>query len=231
MGSLVAELGCGDSANAGNPPESEDTSLVRCLVRWKFGNVGRMTTAQTAFRTQQALNASIERFIKAVDNPWTHQVNHQQVEGYLRGLRAAAGQKKASKKFWHNTLNALKGFFAWTATADKTTIRPFTFENPAVTVRSCDARQVREEQNARPITTELERVQRIFSALFRWRGGAMVRSFSLACFAGFRPMEIQRMAGREAELINLKTRIITLPANISKTRHERHVMISDNPAA
>jgi hypothetical protein len=182
-------------------------------------------------RTQQALKASIERFIKAVDNPWTHEVTHLQVEGYLRGLRAADGKKKASKKFWNNTLNDLRGFFAWSATADKTTNRPFTFENPAATVRAYDARQVREEQNARPITTELERVQRIFSSLYRWRGGAMVRYFSLAYFAGIRPMEIQRMAGRETELINLKTRIITIPANISKTRHERHITISDNLAA
>lgn len=182
-------------------------------------------------RTQQALKASIERFIKAVDNPWTHEVTHQHVEGYLRGLRSGDGQKKASKKFWNNTLNDLKGFFAWSATADKTTNRPFTFENPAATVRAYDARQVREEQNARPITTELARVQRIFSALCRWRGGAMVRYFSLAYFAGIRPAEIQRMAGRETELINLKTRTITIPANISKTRHERHVTISDNLAA
>ena len=104
-----------------------------------------------------ALKASIERFIKATDDPWTHEVTRQQVEGYLRGLRSADGQKKASKKFWNNTLNELKGFFAWSATADKTTNRPFTFENPAATVRAYDARQVREEQNARPITTDLAR--------------------------------------------------------------------------
>ncbi len=182
-------------------------------------------------RTQKALKASIERFIKSVDDPLTHEVTHQQVEGYLRGLRSADGQKKASKKFWNNTLNDLKGFFAWSATPDKATNRPFTFENPAATVRSYDARQVREEQNARPITTDLERVQRLFSVLCRWRGGAMIRYFSLAYFAGIRPAEIQRLAGREAELINLKTRVITIPANISKTRHERHVTISDNLAA
>jgi hypothetical protein len=182
-------------------------------------------------RTHQALKASIERFIKAVDDPWTHEVTHQQVEGYLRGLRSADGQKKASKKFWNNTLNDLRGFFAWSATADKTTNRPFTFENPAAGVRAYDARQVREEQNARPITTDLERMQRIFSALYRWRGGAMIRYFALAYFAGIRPAEIRRFAGREAELINLKTRTITVPANVSKTRHERHVSISDNLAA
>ena len=182
-------------------------------------------------RTLQALKASIERFIRSVDDPWTHEVTHQQVEGYLRGLRSADGQRKASKKFWNNTLNDLKGFFAWSAIADKATNRPFTFENPAATVRAYDARQVREEQNARPITTDLATVQKMFSVLCRWRGGAMIRYFSFAYFAGIRPAEIQRLAGREAELINLKTRTITIPANISKTRHERHVMISDNLAA
>jgi hypothetical protein len=182
-------------------------------------------------RTVSALKASIKRFIDSTDNPWTHEVTHQQVEGYLRGLRSADGEKKASKKFWNNTLNELRGFFAWAATADKTSNRPFTFENPAATVRAYDARQVREEQNARPITTDLKTVPRIFSALCRWRGGAMVRYYALAYFAGIRPTEIRRMSGREAELINLKTRIITIPANISKTRHERHVTISDNLAA
>lgn len=182
-------------------------------------------------RTLQALNASIERFIKSADDPWTHEVTHQQVEGYLRGLRSADGEKKASKKFWNNTLNDLKGFFAWSATPDRTTNRPFTFENPAASVRAYDARQVREEQNARPATTDLETVLRMFSVLMRWRGGVMVRYYALAYFAGIRPAEIQRLNGRETELINFKTRTITIPANISKTRHERHIVISDNLAA
>ncbi len=182
-------------------------------------------------RTLQAIKASIKRFIDATDDPWTHEVTRQQVEGYLRGLRSADGQKKASKKFWNNTLNELRGFFGWCATADKTTNRPFTFENPAAMVRAYDARQVREQQNARPVTTDLEKLSRMFSALCRWRGGCMVRYYSLAYFAGIRPTEIQRMTGREAELINIKTRTITIPANISKTRHERQVKISDNLAS
>lgn len=58
----------------------------------------------------------------------------------------------------------------------------------------------------------------------------MVRYYALAYFAGIRPEEIQRMPGREKELINLKTRTITIPANISKTRQERQIVISDNLA-
>lgn len=59
----------------------------------------------------------------------------------------------------------------------------------------------------------------------------MVRYLSLAYFAGIRPAELQWLTGREDELINLKTRTITIPANISKTRHGRHVVISENLAA
>lgn len=182
-------------------------------------------------RTIKALKASVKRFIKTTDNPWTHEVTRQQVEGYLRGLRAADGMKKASKKFYNNTLNELRGFFAWCAMPDKATNRPFTFDNPAAEIRAYDARQVREEQNARPITTDLKALKRMLSALCRWRGGVLVRYYALAYFAGIRPAEIERMNGREAELINLKTGIITIPANISKTRHERHVTISENLAA
>jgi len=182
-------------------------------------------------RTYGALKASIERFAKATDDSWVHEITAQQVTGYLRGLRSTDGQKKCSKKFWNNTLNELRGFFSWCSTPDKASNRPFTFEDPAASVRAYDARQVREEQNARPITTDLETMPRMFSALMRWRGGAMVRYFSLAYFAGIRDGEIQRMAGREDELINLKTRTITIPANISKTRHERHIVISENLAA
>lgn len=182
-------------------------------------------------RTISALKASIERFIKATDNPWTHEVTRQEVESYLRGLRAADGVQKASKKFWNNTRNELGGFFAWCAEPDKSTNRPFTFENPVAMIRAYDARQVREEQTARPITTDVRELLRMFSVLHRWRGGAMLRYYALAYFAGIRPMEIQRMNGREKELINLKTRMITIPANISKTRHERQVAIPDNLAA
>lgn len=45
------------------------------------------------------------------------------------------------------------------------------------------------------------------------------------------PEEVKRLASREPELVNMKTRTITIPANVSKTRHERQVAISDNLAA
>lgn len=114
--------------------------------------------------------------------------------------------------------------------ADRSTNRPFLFENPIAAVRVFSARQVREEQNARPITTPISDVRRMFSVLMRWRGGALLRYFALTYFAGIRPEELLRMADREEELVNLKTQTITIPANVSKTRHERHIAIPDNLA-
>lgn len=182
-------------------------------------------------RTLMAIKASLNRFIKFAEDPLTHQVTQQQVESYLRGLRAADGKTKASKKFFNNTLNELRGFFAWCVIPDKATNRPFTFENPTAEVRAYDARQVREEQNARPITTAPKNLLHMMSVLCRWHGGALVPYYALAYFAGIRPAEIGRMDGREKELINLRTGIITIPANISKTRHERQVTISENLAS
>ena len=59
----------------------------------------------------------------------------------------------------------------------------------------------------------------------------MTRYFAYLYFAGVRPDELKRISDRENELLNLKTRSLTIPANISKTRHERRVTVSDNLAS
>jgi integrase len=56
----------------------------------------------------------------------------------------------------------------------------------------------------------------------------MVKPFVLLYFTGIRPGELLRIAGREKELINLKTRTLTVPANVSKTRHDRQVLLPNN---
>jgi integrase len=182
-------------------------------------------------RTLRALKGSIGAFVKAQDNPWTHEVAPQAVESFLRAVPSRDGDGKASRKTWNNYRNDLHAFFGWCSTADKSTNRPFIFENPVAAVRVFSARQVREEQDDKPVTTSVADVQRIFTVLMRWKGGALLRYFALTYFAGIRPEELLRLAPREQQLVNLKTRTITIPANVSKTRHERKVAISDNLAA
>jgi len=182
-------------------------------------------------RTLQGIGWTLDLFTTATDNPHMHEVTQQQVESFLRGLRAKNGTDKASRRSWEIHRGALHGFFAWSSTPDTGTNRPFSFANPAEGVRKFTARQVREEQAAKPITTVPEDTRRIFSVLMRWRDGVLVRPYALLYFAGIRPGELKRMAGRERELVNLKTRTITIPANVSKTRQERQVKITDNLAA
>jgi hypothetical protein len=182
-------------------------------------------------RTLVAIRSVLNQFITATDNPWIHEISAPAVETYLRGLRAKNGKDKASKKTWNNYRNDLGGFFGWCATLDAGTNRPFTFENPVSDIRKFSARQVREGQDAKPQTTSPKDVVRLFSTLMRWRGGVMVRYFAYLYFAGIRPDELKRISDRESELVNLKTRTLTIPANVSKTRQERQVRISDNLAA
>lgn len=182
-------------------------------------------------RTIRALKSSIGAFLKAEDNPWTHEVAPQAVETFLRSLPSRDGEGSATRKTWNNYRNDLHAFFGWCATPDRSTNRPFLFENPVAAVRVFGARQVREEQNDKPVTTAVADVQRMFSTLLRWNGGALLPYFALTYFAGIRPEELLRLAPRAEQLINIKTRTITIPANVSKTRHERKVAISDNLAA
>mgnify|MGYP002529909232 CR=1 FL=1 len=99
---------------------------------------------------------------------------------------------------------------------------------PNTTVHKFTARQIREDQSAKPETTSPEDVLQMFTVLMRWREGVLLRYFALLYFAGIRPEELRRMTKRENELINLKTKTITIPADVSKTSHERHITITAN---
>lgn len=204
-------------------------------------------------RTVHGIGWTLGLFKTATDNPWTHEVTGQQVDRFLRGLRGKNGKDKARLRSWEIHRGALHGFFAWASTADAGSNRPFTFSNPVETIRKFSARQVREEQDAKVATTSTADVRRLFSVLMRWRGGVLVRHYAYLYFAGLRPCELERIAGlrpdeldrkdhlsagerkqlasREAELVNIKTRTITIPAIVSKTRHERQVTIPENLAA
>lgn len=182
-------------------------------------------------RSLKAIESVLKQFSEQANDPLVNEVTPAKVEAFLRSLRAKDGTTKATLKTWNNYRTDLSGFFSWASTPDPATNRPFTFENPVAKVRRFKARAVRDEQDAKPATTTPARVRRMFSVLLRWRDGLLVRYFAYLYFSGIRPEEIKRLAPREAELVNLKTGIITIPANVSKTRHERQVRISENLAA
>ena len=182
-------------------------------------------------RTLKAIKSVVQQFGNHCEDPWVHEIGTGMVDKFLTSLRAKDGTTKATRKTWNNYRNDLHCFFGWCGETDATTNRPYLFENPVAAVRKFSARQVREDQDAKPTTTSVEDVKRLFSALMRWRDGVLLRHFALLYFAGIRPEELKRLAPREQELVNLKTRTITIPAKVAKTGHERQIAISANLAA
>lgn len=182
-------------------------------------------------RSVKGIKSVVSQFVTVTDNPFTHEVTPQAVEAYLRGLRAKDGTHSATRKTWNNYRNDLSAFFDWCGVADASTNRPFVFSNPVTSVRKFSARQVREGQSAKPITTSPENTLRLFSGLMQMHGGVLLRYYAYLYFAGIRPEELKRLSDREEELVNLETGTITIPASISKTAHERQIQISNNLAA
>ena len=173
----------------------------------------------------------LKMFISSVNDCEVHKVTPQKLEAFLRGLRSKDGVTPAKRKTWNNYRNDLSHFFGWCSTADLGTQRPWTFTNPVESIRVFSAKQVAEQRDKIATTTPAD-VQRMFTVLMRWRGGVMVKPFALAYFAGIRPAgELRRLALQENDLINLKTGFITIPANVSKTKEDRQVKITDNLAA
>ena len=104
------------------------------------------------------------------------------------------------------------------------------FLNPVTEVYHFTSKQVA-EQRPEVATTAPEDVLRLFSHLMQ-QGGALVKYFALAYFAGIRPDgELKAVADQESKLINLRTGFITIPAGIAKTKDVCKVSIPENLAA
>ena len=178
--------------------------------------------------TLTGLKSTLTNFSRRTDDPKVHEVTPRTIEDFLHTLRTKDGTSQASRKTWNNNRNDLNKFFSWCREADKTTERPWIFQDPVGPVRKFNARQVREQQPSTPATTSPEKVERMLSVLMRWRGGVMLRHFCYLYFTGIRPYELKRLSSREAELVNLKTAVVTLPAEVAKGRFPRQVGIPPN---
>lgn len=179
-------------------------------------------------RTIRGKEGVLKAFASGLDDPQLHQVTPQAVEKYLRSLRAADGISPAKRKSWNTHRNEISQFFDWCAEEDLFTNRPWCFTNPVAGIRVFTARQVAEQRPPKA-TTDPERLCEMLTSLMRQDGGRMVKFFALSYFAGIRPEgELEKLSDREAELVNLKTGRIFIPAAISKTKADRQVVISEN---
>lgn len=181
--------------------------------------------------TRKKTSMILKSFAKHAGNPLVHTVTEQSVTAYLKSLRALDGVTAAKKKTWNNHRNEIASFFLWAGKKDLTTNRPWTFSNPTENVAAHSVKRVA-EQRPDIATSSPKKTRVLFSYLMRYKEGSLVKWFALAYFAGIRPSvdqgELAKLSAREDELINLTTGRIMLPADMTKTKDSRPIVISQN---
>jgi site-specific recombinase XerD len=173
---------------------------------------------QVRERTIVQLKSTIGQFERFVDNCDLHEITSQDVERYLRSLRARDGVNQASRKTWNNYRADLHLFFEWCS--DKQ--RRWLSSNPAAdTTRfKIDGEHIE--------VLNLERSHALLNHVAEFKGGKLVRYFALALFAGIRPGgELEKLA-EHPELVDLSNKVVRITAAVSKTGRPRQIKIREN---
>lgn len=175
-------------------------------------------------RSLVQLESTIKRFGTFMDNCLLHEVGEQDVERFLKSLRAKDGVHAASRKTWNNYRGDLSSFFNWCRDPQ----RRWLNGNPAAGVR-----KFRKIDRGLPEILTIRQALKLLRDVEGYRDGAMVRYFALALFAGLRTGpdgELQKLAEHpdRDRLIDLKRGVIHVPAEISKTRSKRQIKIREN---
>lgn len=153
-----------------------------------------------------------------------HEITADTIERFLDHLRAKDGKQKASLKTWNNFRADLSSFFAWCGDHP----RRWIGDNPAARVK----KNKKLEKDV-PDTLTVEEAEALMRHVEEHAGGVMVRYFAIALFAGLRTGptgELHKLARHpdRDKLIDLATGVIHVPAEISKTREKRQVLIRPN---
>ncbi len=179
-------------------------------------------------RSIDNMKLTLNSFAEATDNPMVHEITKETVEDYLSGMTGKDGVTPAKRKTWNCVRADIGQFLKWSMMKDKTTNRPWRFDNPVEDIHAFSNEQVAEQRD--PIaTTDPKALPDIFSYLMNYNKGELVKAYAIAYFAGVRPDgELKKLAARESELINLKTGFIHMPADVAKTKQKRNISISSN---
>ena len=144
-------------------------------------------------RTLVQFKSTLGQFERFVDNCHLHEVTSQDVERYLRSLRARDGVNQASRKTWNNYRADLHLFFEWCNDRQ----RRWLSSNPAA-----DTTRFKIDGDHIEVLN-LERARSLLNHVAEFKGGKLVRYFALALFAGVRPGgELEKLAGTQGWLIS-----------------------------
>jgi hypothetical protein len=188
-------------------------SLSEATVKFRGALEG-----QVRERTLVQLKSTLGQFERFMGNCDLHEITHEDVERYLRSLRAKDGVNTASRKTWNNYRADLHLFFEWCADNQ----RRWLSANPAADVTRFKID--REHIEVLPI----KKARELMKHASGFKDGKLVRYFALALFAGVRPGgELEKLADNP-QLVDLGNRVIRITPAISKTGKARQIPIRPN---
>jgi hypothetical protein len=187
-----------------------------------------LSAASVAFRGAQEgvirdrsivqLKSTLGQFERFMDNGDLHEITSQDVERFLKSLRARDGASAAAPKSWNNCRADLHLFFEWCLDKQRRWI-------PANPVSDTSRMQV---QNGHIEILSVEKAKSLIDWVTGFKDGKYVRYFALALFAGIRPGgELEKLDSHH-HLINLATNTIRLTPAVSKTGKSRSITIQPN---
>jgi hypothetical protein len=171
---------------------------------------------QVRDRTGIQLKSTLGQFERFMDNCDLHEITTQDVERFLRSLRARDGVNPASRKTWNNYRGDLHLFFEWCA--DKQ--RRWLVSNPAA-----DTTRFKIDRGHIEVLT-MGRARELMDYVAGFKDGKYTRYVALALFAGVRPGgELKKLADHP-QLIDLSNCVIRITGAIAKTRKPRQIQIA-----
>lgn len=169
-------------------------------------------------RTLIQLKSTLGQFERFADNCSVHEITPETVERFLNSLRARNGTDKASRKTWNNVRGDLHQLFEWCREKQQRYIAT----NPAGDVKRFEI------DNGHVEVLTVRRCRELMEHVAEFKGGKLVRYFTLALFAGIRPGgELEKLAD-SPELVDLENKVVRITAAISKTGKPRQVKIRPN---
>ena len=176
--------------------------------------------------TLRNLKSTLQRFRDhAGGDTELHTLTAEHVRAFIRSLRSKDGASGVSKKTFNNVRNDVSSLLTWCMDPQ----RRWVAKNVARDIAMHDRHQLR--KSGVPDTLSADRASELMAAAVK-HSPSLAKAYALMLFAGIRPDddgELFKLARHPdvEKLINLRTNVIWIPAEVSKVKRQRKVRVCD----
>lgn len=176
--------------------------------------------------TLRNLKSTLKRFRDFIgEDKELHALTDEHIRAFMRSLRAKDGVSPISKKTFNNVRNDVSSLLTWCMDPQ----RRWVAKNVARDIKMHDRHQLR--KTGVPDTLTPERACEVMAAAVKHEP-SLAKAYALMLFAGLRPDddgELFKLAHHPDvdKLVNLRTNVIIIPADVSKVKRQRKVRVCE----